>query len=61
MKLGSVIEAGSIGPPPLFEQSQKRRDEVREHTVDVQSDSHRNYNLGKMVEGVNRMNTESEH
>ena len=45
----------------LFEQLQKRCDEIRQHAVDIQSNFHRGHNLGKMVEGVNRMNSESEY
>ncbi|MGZ9243848.1 MAG: hypothetical protein ACXW6K_25540, partial [Candidatus Binatia bacterium] len=33
----------------------KRRDEIRQHAVDIQSNFHRGYNLGKMTEGVNRI------
>jgi hypothetical protein len=42
-----------IATGSAFEQPQKRRDEVREHTIDIQSDSHRNHNLGKFIRGVN--------
>ena len=56
---GSRVDGRAADAP--FEQLQKRRDEIRQHAVDIQGNFHRGHNLGKMVDSVNRMNSESEY
>ena len=52
--IGDRRRVDGLPTDALFEQLQKRCDEIRQHAVDIQSNFHRSHNLGKMAESVNR-------